>query len=46
MLDRWWPHVVTMSRVLQLTVIAGADGVSFGVPNESFGMPVAPTLAP
>ena len=25
-LDRWWSHVVAMSRVLQLTVISGADG--------------------
>ena len=28
-LDCCWPHVVAMSGVLQLTVIAGPDGVSF-----------------
>ena len=46
MLDRWWPHVVAMSRVLRLTVISGADGVSFSSQTVSFGMLVVPTLAP
>ena len=32
-LDRWWPHVVAMPCVLQLMVISGADGVSFGAQN-------------
>ena len=45
-LDRWWPHEVAMSRVFELTVISGEDGVSFGFQIASFGMPVAPTLAP
>ena len=46
MLDRLWPNAVAMSCVLQLTVISGADVVSFGAQNVSCGMPVAPTLAP
>ena len=46
MLDHWWPHVVAMSCVLQVTVISRADGVSFGSQIASVGMPVAPTLAP
>ena len=25
-LDHWWPHVVAMSRVSQITVISGVDG--------------------
>ena len=45
-LDRWWTNAVSMSRVLQLTVISGADVVSFGVQNMSFGMVVVVTLAP
>ena len=45
-LDRWLPHVGALSRVLQLTVISGTDGVSFSAQNVSFSMPVAPTLAP
>ena len=44
-LDRWWLHVVATSRVLQLTVISGADGVSFGTQNVLFGMFFAPALA-
>ena len=32
------------ARVLQLAVIFGADVVSFGAKNVSFGMPVASTL--
>ena len=35
-----------MSGVLQFTVIWGADVVSFGAQNVSFGMLVAPNLAP
>ena len=38
--------VVSMSRVSKLAVISGADGVSFGSLSVSFGMRVAPTLAP
>ena len=34
-----------MSVVLQLTVIWGAVGVSFGAQNVAFGVPAAPTLA-
>ena len=46
MLVRWCLDVVLMSRVLQLTVIWGADIVSLVPQNVSFGMPVASTLAP
>ena len=45
-LDRWWPDVVSLSRVLQLTVFSRADVVSFGARNVSSHMPAAPTLAP
>ena len=45
-LDRWWPHVVGMSRVLHLTVIWGADGVSCGAQNVLFSMPERPLWHP
>ena len=45
-LVRWCPDVVSMPRVLQFTVIWGADVVSFGSQNVSFGMLVVSTLAP
>ena len=41
-LNHWWPHAAAS----HLRVISGADGVSIGTQNVSFGMPVAPTLAP
>ena len=28
-LDRWWPHIVVVSLVLEVTVISEQDGVSF-----------------
>ena len=45
-LVRWCPHSVSMSRFSQFTVIWDAHVVSFVFQNVSFGMPVAPTLAP
>ena len=41
----WLPDVVSLSRVLQTTVIFGTDVVSFGGQNVSFGMLVAFNLA-
>ena len=46
MLVRWFLDAVAMSRVLQLTVISGADAVSFVAEIVLFGMPLAPTLVP
>ena len=46
MLVRWCPDAVSMSRVLQLTAIWGADVVSLRAQNMSFGMLLASTLAP
>ena len=45
-LDRWRPHVVSMSCVLYFTLILELDGFSFGAQNVSCGMPVTPTMAP
>ena len=44
-LVRWCLDTVSTSRVLQCTVIWGADVVSFGAENVSFGMLVASILA-
>ena len=38
MLVRWCPNVVSMSCVLQFTVIWGAEVVSFGAQNVSVGI--------
>ena len=42
-LDRWWPHVVAMSRV---PGISGADGISLGAQNVLFGIPLRPLWHP
>ena len=44
MLVRWFLDAVAMLRVFQLTVISGADAVSFVAEIVLFGMPLAPTL--
>ena len=44
-LDRWWPHVVAMSLVIQLTVISGAGGGSFNSQIASF-VPLRPVWHP
>ena len=44
-LARWCLDAVSMSRVLQFTLLFSADVVSFGTWNVSFGMLVASTLA-
>ena len=43
-LARWCLDVASMSRVSQFTVIWGADVVSFGAHDVSFGKPFASTL--
>ena len=45
-LVRWCPDVVSLSCVLQSTVIFGADAVSFGAQSAPFGMLVASNLTP
>ena len=40
-LDRWWPHVVAISCVVQLKVISGVGGVILNTQNALFGMLVA-----
>ena len=46
MLVRWCLGVVSMSPVLQFTMIWGADVVSFGGQNMLFGMLAVSILAP
>ena len=45
-LVRWCLDAVSMSRILQLSVIWGADVVRFSAQNVSFGIFVASTLTP
>ena len=46
MLVRWCPDAVSLSRVLQTTVIFGVDVVRFGAQNVSFGVLVGSSLTP